>query len=74
MCHCKVAHTLATSSQDQEQHESDLRGSRGVLLVGVLMLIMASCNFRNTASISTCSCCLLLCTPAGLMASVHLLC
>lgn len=34
--------------QDQEQHESDLRGSRGVLLVGVLMLIMAFSNFRNT--------------------------
>lgn len=34
--------------QDQEKHDSDLRGSRGVLLVGVLMLIMAFSNFRNT--------------------------
>jgi hypothetical protein len=35
---------------DQEQHESDLRGSRGVLIVGVLMLIMAFSNFRNTVA------------------------
>lgn len=35
---------------DLEKHESDLRGSRGVLLVGVLMLIMAICNFRNTVA------------------------
>lgn len=35
---------------DLEKHESDLRGSRGVLLVGGLMLIMAICNFRNTVA------------------------
>mmetsp|Transcript_6251 Transcript_6251/g.17948 ORF Transcript_6251/g.17948 Transcript_6251/m.17948 type:complete len:389 (+) Transcript_6251:300-1466(+) len=35
---------------DLEQHESDLRGSRGVLLVGLLMLIMAGSNFRNTVA------------------------
>ena len=36
--------------QDEEQHESDLRGSRGVLLTGSLMLFMGACNFRNTVA------------------------
>lgn len=35
---------------DEEHHESDLRGSRGILIVGVLMLIMAASNFRNTVA------------------------
>ena len=39
---------LGGNGQDLEQHESDLRGSRGVLLVGALMLAMAASNFRNT--------------------------
>ena len=34
--------------QDEEEHSLDLRGSRGVLLTGCLMLYMAVCNFRNT--------------------------
>ena len=33
---------------DFEAHESDLRGSRGVAVIGFLMLYMAICNFRNT--------------------------
>ena len=33
---------------DFEAHESDLRGSRGVAIIGFLMLYMAICNFRNT--------------------------
>lgn len=49
--------SVVVRPQDQEQHESDLRGSRGVLLVGVLMLIMAFSNFRNTVrSVSELSC------------------
>ena len=47
-CCCAEGLHWHTHLQDQEQHESDLRGSRGVLLVGVLMLIMAFSNFRNT--------------------------
>ncbi|KAK9798540.1 hypothetical protein WJX73_001107 [Symbiochloris irregularis] len=34
---------------DFERHESDLRGSRGVTVVGCLMLYMAISNFWNTA-------------------------
>lgn len=40
-----------TSSEgwlDFEPHESDLRGSRGVTVIGILMLYMALCNFWNT--------------------------
>ena len=33
---------------DMERHESDLRGSRGVFLAGVLMCFMGLCNMRNT--------------------------
>jgi len=33
-----------------EAHESDLRGSRGVALAGVLMLFMGVLNFKNTVS------------------------
>ena len=33
---------------DFEAHESDLRGSRGVAIIGFLMLFMAICNFYNT--------------------------
>ena len=36
--------------QDEEEHSLDLRGSRGVLLTGCLMLYMAACNFRNTVA------------------------
>ena len=34
---------------DQEAHESDLRGSRGVALAGALMIFMGVANFRHTA-------------------------
>ena len=34
---------------DQEPHESDLRGSRGVALAGALMIFMGVANFRHTA-------------------------
>lgn len=34
--------------QDLEPHESDLRGSRGIFLVGALMTYMAVGNFKNT--------------------------
>lgn len=43
---------MTSSLQDEEQHESDLRGSRGILIVGVLMLIMAASNFRNTVRLT----------------------
>ena len=33
---------------DLESHESDLRGSRGVCLAGLMMLYMGLSNFRNT--------------------------
>ena len=33
---------------DQEAHESDLRGSRGVALAGALMIFMGLANFRHT--------------------------
>ena len=33
---------------DPEAHESDLRGSRGVALAGVLLIFMGVANFRNT--------------------------
>ena len=36
---------------DFEPHESDLRGSRGVAVIGFLMLYMALCNFRNTVGV-----------------------
>ena len=39
---------LLWRAQDEEEHSLDLRGSRGVLLTGCLMLYMAACNFRNT--------------------------
>ena len=31
-----------------ERHESDLRGSRGVAIAGLLMLFMGILNFKNT--------------------------
>ena len=34
---------------DQEAHESDLRGSRGVALAGALMIFMGVANFCHTA-------------------------
>jgi len=39
---------ICARAQDEEDHSLDLRGSRGVLLTGCLMLYMAVCNFRNT--------------------------
>ena len=41
---------------DFESHESDLRGSRGVAIIGLLMQYMAFCNFHNTVR----SCCTLI--------------
>lgn len=39
---------------DFEKHESDLRGSRGVTVVGCLMLYMALSNFWNTVRLPLC--------------------